>query len=60
MKLLNNKNMQFRIQKRKWSSNIIEIGIEGDNDKIIWTPYLAPLVRKAEGDILCLKLMVLL
>lgn len=46
----------FRIQEREYSSNIVERGILLDN-KIKWTPYLAPLVRKEEGDKLCDNLM---
>jgi hypothetical protein len=39
--------MKFRIQERKYSSNIIEKQVGKS-----WTPYLAPLVTKKEGDII--------
>ena len=37
---------QFRIQKRMYAPNILEIEIS----KGVWKPYLAPLVGKKEGD----------
>lgn len=37
----------YRIQKREFSSNIIEKKVQG-KDK--WIPFLAPLIRKVEGD----------
>lgn len=48
--------MYYRIKKRLFSSNIIERGIEKD-DTIVWTPFLAPLVNKREGDLLSAKLL---
>lgn len=35
----------FRIQERKHSSNIIEKLVDGR-----WIPYIAPLVKKEDGD----------
>ncbi len=46
----------FRIQKRKFSSNIIERGEESEG-KTIWMPHIAPLCRKEEGDIVCDNLL---
>jgi hypothetical protein len=48
--------MNYRIQERKYSSNIIEKKVGKDK----WTPYLAPLVKKEEGDELVLKLIEVL
>ena len=45
----------YRIQKRKWSSNIIEIKIGKT-----WTVYLCPTIKKKDGDALCDKLIKLL
>ena len=42
----------FRIKQRLYSSNIIEVGTIVD-DKIKWEPYIAPLIRKQDGDKLC-------
>ena len=49
----------YRIQKREYSSNIIEKGVEEDN-KIKWYPYIAPLCSKKEGDIICEKILKML
>lgn len=49
----------YRIRKRLYSSNIIEKGVEED-DEIKWFPFIAPLVNKKEGDELCEKLIKLL
>ena len=40
--------MQYRIQKRKHSSNILERSTDGKH----WEAFIAPLVKKDEGDIL--------
>jgi hypothetical protein len=37
---------QFRIQKRIFAPNILEVEVS----KGVWKPYLAPLVGKKEGD----------
>ena len=39
----------LRIQKRKYSSNIVEKNI-GDDEKPKWIPYIAPLIKKEEGQ----------
>ena len=49
-------NKSYRIQKREYSSNIIEKGVEEDN-KIKWYPYIAPLCNKKEGDVVCEQIM---
>lgn len=46
----------YRIQQRTYSSNIIEKG-EIESDKVKWEPYIAPLVKKQEGDKLCEELI---
>lgn len=46
---------KYRLQIRLASSNIIE-KLSGKT----WTPYLAPLVAKAEGDKLCDSLIIIL
>jgi hypothetical protein len=43
----------FRIQKRLGSSNIIEKFVDGKT----WTPWVAPLCNKKEGDILTEELI---
>lgn len=48
--------MYYRIKKRLFSSNIVERGILKD-DTIVWTPFIAPLVHKREGDVICDKLL---
>lgn len=45
--------MSFRIQKRKGSSDIIEMKTTTEEGKEKWIPCVAPLLRKSEGDILC-------
>ncbi len=52
--------ISYRIQKRKYSSNIIEIGVLDENNKIKWTPYIAPLISKVEGDIVAERILELL
>lgn len=44
--------MDYRIQYRKYSSNIIEKKVD---DK--WIPFIAPLVKKTEGDLICNTLL---
>ena len=46
--------MFFRIQKRLASSNIIERSLDG---KTNWTPFIAPLCKKSEGDKICEEFM---
>jgi len=46
---------EYRIQKRKWSSNIIEILIAKT-----WSVYLCPTIKKKDGDALSEKLMKIL
>ena len=47
---------QFRIQKRMYAPNILEVETSGLDPKDknykggTWKPYLAPLVGKKEGD----------
>ena len=44
----------FRIQERKYASNIIEKAIKKEGSKeITWIPYLAPLENKKKGDKVC-------
>jgi len=43
---------KYRIKKRKWSSNVIE--------KLVgktWSVFLAPTVKKQEGDEICEQLL---
>lgn len=47
-----NKKLNFRIQKRKFSSDIIEYTEDGK----IWKPYIAPLSSKKQGDLVTHKL----
>ena len=42
--------MDYRIQQRRGSSNIIEKKIVTEG-KEKWIPYIAPLCRKEEGDV---------
>lgn len=47
---------KYRIQRRKYSSNVLEAKRDGS-----WTPCLAPLfMKKEEGDKLCEKLLIYL
>ncbi len=46
----------FRIQTRRFSSNIIEKRIE-KTGKITWIPYVVPVVKKEEGDLICKNLL---
>ena len=50
----------FRLQKRKYSSNVIEGGNYNKDEKIAWVPIIAPLTKKEEGDRFCLDLMDIL
>lgn len=43
---------QYRIQERKFSSNVIERGYERENGKWHWEVCLCPTVPKAHGDIM--------
>ena len=52
--------MEYRIQKRSMSSNIIEKRIIGENGKESWVPFLAPLgplCGRFEGDIVADKIL---
>ena len=42
--------MDFRIQERKYSSNIIEIRVVNEGRER-WIPYVAPLCKKKDGDV---------
>ena len=42
--------MDFRIQKRKRASNIIEMRVVNEG-KEKWIPYIAPLCNKQDGDV---------
>ena len=48
--------MKFRIQKRLYSSDVIEASDDGKN----WSVYLIPGIKKDKGDPLCEKLLILL
>jgi hypothetical protein len=50
----------YRIQYRKGSSNIIEKKVLGENGKYKYIPFIAPLIRKEEGDIIVQQLIDLL
>lgn len=50
---MNTMKMKYRIQHRKFSSNIIESSLDGKT----WTPFLAPLIKKEDGDKLTEKLI---
>ena len=45
---------KYRIQKRKYSSNVIE----KLDDKSKWIVFLCPTVRKSEGDIFVDELLL--
>ena len=47
----------YRLQIRKYSSNIIEKKIISDGGKETWIPYIAPLVNKKLGDIEAKRLL---
>lgn len=49
--------MDFRIQKRKGSSNIIEMITFTEEGKEKWIPCIAPLLRKKDGDVLCEQIL---
>ncbi len=40
--------MNYRIQQRKYSSNILERSIDGKH----WKAFIAPLINKDEGDLI--------
>ena len=47
---------QYRIQKRKYSSNVIEkLIIENGKEK--WKVHLCPTERKSVGDVVCEELL---
>lgn len=48
--------VHYRIQKRKFSANIIEKGVEVDG-KISWSPYLGIFHSKKEADSTTEKVM---
>jgi len=52
--------MKFRIQERKFASNVIEASNKKENGKDKWFVYLMPALMKKEGDILCEKLLTFL
>ena len=56
LKVLKNSYIFFRLQKRKYSSDIIEGGNYNKKDELVWVPILAPLVNKKEGDKFALEL----
>ena len=41
---------KYRIQKRKGSSNIIEVCLDPSEKKPKWVPAIAPLLTKEKGD----------
>lgn len=43
------KEFEYRIQKRNWSSNVLERRI----GKAKWQVFLVPTVNKKEGDAIC-------
>ena len=48
--------VKYRIQKRKYSSNVIEKG-EIINGKLKWSVHICPTRKKVEGDIVCERLV---
>jgi len=60
LKSIKNTYSSFRVQKRRYSSNIIEGGNYNPENKIEWVPILAPLVKKDKGDKFCLDIFNLL
>ena len=49
--------MKFQLQKRKFSSNVIEASTKKENGKDKWSVYLIPALKKSEGDPLADKLL---
>ena len=56
LKTAQNLYLFWRIQERKYSSNIIEGGNYNKSGKIVWIPIIAPLSKKEEGDKFCLDI----
>ena len=52
-------NYVYRIQERKYSSNIIERGYY-ISDKLKHEPFICPVINKKEGDIICNNLLEIL
>ena len=52
--------MEYRIQRRKGSSDIIEICSNPREKGHKWVPFIAPLITKKEGDRLAEELLVFL
>lgn len=50
--------MLLRIKERLYSSNIIERGIKLPDGKVKWEPFIAPLCKKEEGDVICNDLYI--
>lgn len=42
--------MEYRIQKRRFSSNIIEVGEKNESGKMTWTPFLGCFINKKKAD----------
>lgn len=49
--------MKFRIQKRLYSSDVIEASTKKENGKDKWSVYLIPSIMKVGGDPLCERLL---
>ncbi|MDC7248565.1 MAG: hypothetical protein PQJ49_01440 [Sphaerochaetaceae bacterium] len=49
--------MNYRLQERKFSSNIIEKRIVTEEGKERWIPFVAPLVKKTDGDVVCNEIL---
>ena len=47
----------FRLEERKFSSNIIEGGNINPEGKMVWVPIFAPLTEKRSGDKFCLDVL---
>ena len=48
---------KYRIQIRKYSSNVIEQLVSDANGKEKWTVAICPTLKKSDGDILCETLL---
>ena len=48
---------EYRIQKRKYSSNVLERRLKTDNNKASWEVFVCPTVNKKEGDVVCNELL---